>query len=85
MAHDIEISFFAGKKSENFCAGSITERRTRKVIETQKNYDRLQLGIHNSLFGYFLKRNQVRANSWTITKFRDLCKLISASFCEIVI
>ena len=38
MAHDIEISFFAGKKSENFCAGSITERRTWKVTETQKKY-----------------------------------------------
>ena len=37
MAHDMEISFFADKKSENFCAGSITERQTRKVTETQKN------------------------------------------------
>ena len=36
MAHDMEISFFADKKSKNFCAGSITERQTRKVTETQK-------------------------------------------------
>ena len=36
MAHDIEFSFFADKKSENFCAGGITEQQTQKVTETQK-------------------------------------------------
>ena len=34
----MEISFFADKKSENFCAGSITEQQTRKVTETQKKH-----------------------------------------------
>ena len=71
MAHDMEISFFADKKSEIFCAGSITERRTRKVTETQKFYNGLQLGMNNSQFGFFLKIHRVRANSWTITNFRD--------------
>ena len=50
-----------------------------------KFYNRLQLEMYNSQFGFFLKIHQVRANSWTITKFRDLCKPISACFFEIVI
>ena len=36
MAHKMEFSFFVDKKSKIFCAGGITERQTRKVIETQK-------------------------------------------------
>ena len=40
---------------------------------TYKFYNRLQLGMYNSQFVFFFKIHRVRGNSWTITKFRDLC------------
>ena len=43
---------------------------------TYKFYNRLQLGMYNSQFGFFLKNHRVRGNSWTITNFRDLRKPI---------
>ena len=45
---------------------------------TYKFYNRLQLGMYNSQFGFFLKNHRVRGNSWTITNFRYSRKPILA-------